>query len=50
MVIALRSLEKRLEEVARNRLVACDNERLEEAREEDVRQRLGEVGREEVAA
>lgn len=49
MMVALRCLEESLKEVARDGLVACHNQRLEEAGEEDLRQRLGEVGREEVA-
>ena len=50
MVIALRRLEKRLEKVSRNSLVAFHDEGLEIVGEEDLRQWLREVGREKVAA
>ena len=50
VVITLCCFEKRLEKVPRNRLVAFHDEGLEIVGEEDLRQRLREVGREKVAA
>ena len=49
-MITLCCLEKHLEKVPRNRLVAFHDEGLEIVGEEDLRQRLREVGREKVAA